>query len=127
MADLLESLGVIFPVSGTGRNRRKDYRNPIMPPWDYVSMTKHLAHRKLLLEALPRHLAHVNRELDPDGPSAVSIATCRKCEFFDAACCAIGKRIDYSEEGLEFWENDKPDTTDDVCCDFHAVRERLKA
>lgn len=126
MADLLEPLGVTFPVSGTGRDRRKDYNSPVMPAWDYAHMAGHLTHRKLLLEALPKHLAHVNRELDPEGLYAYAISTCRQCKFFDAACCALGNRIDYSEEGLGFWENDAPKTSDS-CNDFKAIRGLLKA
>ena len=126
MADLLEALGVIFPVSGVGRDKRKDYGNPIMPAWDYTYMLKQLSHRKALLEAFPYGRAHINRELDPEGPSAYVIGTCRQCKFFDASCCAIGNRIDWSEEGYECWDNDKPETLD-CCNDFQAIRVQLKA
>lgn len=126
MADLLEPLGVTFPVSGVGRDKRTDYGNPIMPAWDYVGMLKHLSHRKALLEAFPDGIAYVNRELDPEGPHAYTIGTCRQCMFFDASCCAIGKRIDWSEEGDECWDYDKPETLDG-CDDFKAIRVQLKA
>ena len=119
----LESIGVFFPVEGEGKGRGVNYKVPLVPEsWNFDQMIAKLNHRKALLQALPSEYSLINRKMDPDAASATIISVCRGCKFFDAACCALAHRIDWTEEGYELHEAE----SSRYCNDRHPIRH-LKA
>lgn len=119
----LESIGVFSVTEGEGEGEATNSRAAIVPAtWDFEYMTARLKHRRILLRNLPNEFSSVNRELDPrEGVYAVVLSLCRRCKFFDAACCAIKHRIDWTEFGIELDRSESEST--DSCSDFSPVRQ----
>lgn len=123
----LESIGVFFSVEGTGRGRKTNFQAPLVPvSWDFNQMVAKLKHRKALLQALPVEYSVISRLLDPGprvSPFGTVISLCRGCKLFDAACCALGNRVDWSTEG---YESPALYSLDD-CPDYHPARQERVA
>ncbi len=98
--DILEEVGVFFPVSGRGEERVIEFDKPMVPQdWDLDKMIDHLKRRAVLLDSLPKGLTKLGRTFNGRGLHWSPVSQCRKCRYFDAQCCALERHVDWSEEG----------------------------
>ncbi|MDO8776159.1 MAG: DEAD/DEAH box helicase family protein [Burkholderiaceae bacterium] len=119
--DLLEPLGVFFPVIGTGREKTTDFFQPEVPVgWNLDEMVLRLKRRKVLLESLPTGVDRIGRGLAGRGMQSSPVARCQTCRFFDAQCCALEHHVDWTELGIE-----RDFHAPMQCEDFYAMPKRL--
>jgi hypothetical protein len=125
--EILQSIGIFFPVEGKGQDKTIKYDLPIVPEWNFGEIKLQLLRLEHLLKKLPSGTKHLSRVENPEHSHAVTINTCRECSLYNhrLALCNIEVPVDFLAWGIESGDNYPNNRVEKNCAHFNKTLAKL--